>query len=294
VAALWWDRHRGRDQVDALREMRDWGAVGHLRTTTVKVMQDGVVENFTAGMLQPYLGGNGKPTDNRGLSFVDPEELNAVVTLLDREGFQVHVHTIGDRAVREALDAIEAAVRANGRRDARHHLAHLQVIHPHDIPRFSSLGVTATIQPFWACHEPQMDELTIPFLGPERSARQYPFASLLDAGASLACGSDWSVTTANPFLQMEVAVTRVDPEHRDREPFLPEQRISLEEVLEAFTIGSARLNHQDRDTGSIDSRKLADLVVVDRDIFAPDAGPIGDARVQMTVVGGRVVYEALL
>jgi predicted amidohydrolase YtcJ len=293
VTALWWDRHRGKEQIEELVDLREWGTLGTLRASTVKVMQDGVAENFTAGMLEPYLDAGGRPTGNRGLSFVDPEELKGVVTRLDREGFQVHVHTIGDRAVREALDAIEASVRANGRRDARHHLAHLQVIHPDDLPRFAVLGVTATVQTFWACHEPQMDDLTIPFLGGERSARQYPFASLLRSGAPLACGSDWSVSTPHPLLQMEVAVTRVDPAHRGADPFLPEERITLEQAMEAFTMGSARVNHQERETGSIESGKLADLAVVDRDVFAPDAGPIGDARVLLTMVGGRVVHDTL-
>jgi predicted amidohydrolase YtcJ len=293
AAALWWDRHRGRGQVEELRELRTWGTVGTLRATTVKVMQDGVAENFTAGTLEPYLDEDGRPTGNRGLSFIDPDELRAVVTLLDRDRFQVHVHTIGDRAVREALDAIEAAVRANGRRDARHHLAHLQMVHPEDLARFTELDVTATVQTFWACHEPQMDELTIPFLGPARSGRQYPFASLLRAGAPLACGSDWSVSTPDPLLQMEVAVTRVDPAHRGQDPFLPEERITLDQALEAFTMGSARVNHQEGETGSIEPGKLADLVVVDRDLFAPDAGPIGDARVLLTMIGGKVVHDEL-
>jgi predicted amidohydrolase YtcJ len=252
-----------------------------------------VAENFTAGMLEPYLDADGRSGENRGLSFIDPEELKAVVTRIDREGFQVHVHTIGDRAVREALDAVEAAIRANGRRDARHHLAHLQVIHPDDLLRFASLGVTATVQTFWACHEPQMDELTIPFLGPKRSARQYPFAGLVRAGASLACGSDWAVTTPDPFLQMEVAVTRIDPAHRGGDPFLPDERIPLERAIEAFTMGSARVNLQERETGSIEPGKLADLAVVDRDVFAPEAGPLGDARVLLTMVGGTVVHDAL-
>src|SRR5205807_403635 len=150
--------------------------------------------NFTAGMTSPYLDACGCATANSGLSFVDPVALRSYVTELDALDFQVHFHALGDRAVREALDAVEAARTVNGRRATRHHLAHLQVVHPDDIARFARLGAIANMQPLWAAHEPQMDELTIPFLGPERAAWQYPFASLVQAGATLAAGSDWPVS----------------------------------------------------------------------------------------------------
>jgi predicted amidohydrolase YtcJ len=151
--------------------------------------------------------------------------------------------------------------------------------------------MVANAQAFWAVHEPQMDDLTIPFLGADRARYQYPFASLLRAGARMAMGSDWSVSTPNPFLQMEVAITRVDPEHRDNEPFLPSERIQLEQALTAFTRGSAFVNRLDEETGVIAPGMLADLVVVDRDIAAPDAGPIGDTRALLTMVDGKVVHE---
>jgi predicted amidohydrolase YtcJ len=292
VAALWWDRTRGQDQVEELLDQRNSGTARSVRATTVKIMLDGVVENFTASMLEPYLDAEGRPTGNRGIPFVEPEALPAVVTRLDREGFQVHFHAIGDGAVRAALDGVEAAVRANGPRDARHHIAHLQVVHPDDIPRFERLGIVANAQALWACHEPQMDDLTIPFLGPERTSHQYPFGSILRAGARLAMGSDWSVSTPDPFKQMEVAVTRVDPDHRGGEPFLPDERIGLDEALTAFTRGSAFVNRLDGETGTLAPGMLADLVVLDRDIGAPDNGPIGDARALLTMVGGRVVHEA--
>jgi predicted amidohydrolase YtcJ len=137
-----------------------------------------------------------------------------------------------------------------------------------------------------------MDDLTIPFLGPERTSHQYPFGTLLRAGARLAMGSDWSVSTPDPFKQMEVAVTRVDPDHRGGEPFLPDERIGLDEALTAFTRGSAFVNRLDGETGTLAPGMLADLVVLDRDIGAPDNGPIGDARALLTMVGGRVVHEA--
>ena len=138
-----------------------------------------------------------------------------------------------------------------------------------------------------------MDDLTIPFLGPERAGTQYPFGSLLRAGARLAMGSDWSVSSANPLLEMEHAVTRVGhPWRSEREPFLPDERISLDAALAGFTSGTAFVNHLETETGTIEVGKLADLTILDRDLFAPDAGPIGDARVMATFVEGEAVFEA--
>ena len=267
------------------------GTVGRLRATTVKIMQDGVAENYTAAMLHPYLGGDGRPTTNRGLSFVEPELLKGHVTRLDALGFQVHFHALGDRAVREALDAIEAARRANGPSDGRHHLAHIQVVDPLDVPRFRVLGAAANMQPYWACNDAQMVDLTLPYLAPERACLQYPFRTLHRAGAMLAGGSDWSVSTPDVMAQVEVAVTRVSREDRTAAPFIPEEALDLPEALAAFTIGSAWVNHLDDETGSIEVGKLADLVVLDRDLFAPDAGPIGDVRVLLTLVEGEAVHE---
>ncbi len=294
VGALWWDRHRGVDQLPDLLTRREHGRVaglGRFVPETVKIMADGVLENGTGALLEPYCDGCGGETDNTGLSYLDADELAAAVTALDAEGFQVHVHTIGDRAVRNALDAVAAARAANGPADRRHHLAHVQLIHPDDLPRFRELGVVANCQTYWAQHEPQMDELTLPVLGRERGHRQYPFADLLRAGARLAMGSDWSVTTADPLQQMEVAVTRVDPGRRDGAPFLPEQRLSLGEALTGFTSGSAYVNHDDHDSGSLLAGRRADLAVLDTDLLADHALPIGDARVEYAVAAGRVVHQ---
>jgi predicted amidohydrolase YtcJ len=290
-AALWWDRHRGAEQIDELLEQHRDGSVGRLRAGTVKIMQDGVAENFTAGMLEPYLRHDGTTTAERGLSHVAPEELEAHVTALDREGFQVHVHAIGDRAVREALDALEAARTANGPRDSRHHVAHLQVVHPDDIPRFARLDVVANAQPLWACLDPQMRDLTLPILGAERAANQYPFGRLVRSGARLAIGSDWPVSTANPFPQLEVAVTRVPPDRRDADVFLPEERLELGAAVDAFTRGSAFVNFLEGGTGTIEKGKLADLVLLDRDLFDGGAGPIGETKVVLTVLEGQTVFE---
>jgi hypothetical protein len=255
-------------------------------------MLDGVVETYTASMLSPYLDAAGASTANRGIDFIDPEALKQYVTQLDAVGLQPHFHALGDRAVRQALDAIEAARAANGMSDTRPHLAHIQVIHPDDVPRFRPLGAVANAQPLWACHDPQMDTLTIPFLGVERATWQYPFGSLLRAGARLAMGSDWAVSTPNPLIEIEVAVNRILRHPRiPPDPLLPAERLSLEDAIRAFTLGSAYVNHLDEATGSISVGKLADLTILDRDPFTADAGPIGDGCVLGTFVGGQVVYE---
>ncbi len=229
------------------------------------------------------------------MSFVDPEALREHVTLLDAEGFQVHVHAIGDRAVREALDAVEAAQAANGPSGLRHHVAHLQVVHPEDVQRFSGLGVVANFQPLWACGDEQMMELTVPFLGPERVAMQYPIGSLLQRSVPIAFGSDWPVSTPDPFAEMHVAVSRTSPggARSGQAPFLPDERIDLAAAVKAFTMGSAYVNHLEAETGSIEPGKFADLAVVDRNLFELDDrdGGVSDAEVVMTMVEGKVVYE---
>jgi predicted amidohydrolase YtcJ len=291
VAAIFWDPRRGIDQIDGFVEQRRRATVGRLSAGTVKIWVDGVVEGLTAAMLDPYLDGQGHVTDNRGMALVPPDALREAVVALDRVGFQAHMHAIGDAAVRSALDAIDAARQVNGSSDLRHHIAHIQVIHPADLPRFGSLGATATIQPIWACHEPTMDERTIPFLGPQRTTWQYPFAGLLRHGARLAAGSDWPVTSANPLLEIEVAVTRINEVERFGEPFLPDERLSLDDALRAFTVGSAFVNHLDASTGTIEVGKLADLTLLDRNLRDPHSGPIGEARVLATWLEGVEVYE---
>jgi predicted amidohydrolase YtcJ len=288
--ALWWDRARGQEQLPDILARREQGHAGRFRASTVKIMQDGVAESFTAGMIEPYLDSCGCQTTNRGLSHVDAALLREYVTMLDAAGFQVHLHAIGDRAVREALDAIEAARNANGANDHRHHIAHLQVMHQDDIPRFASLGVTANMQALWAAHEPQMDELTIPFIGSERAARQYLFGDLLRSGARLAGGSDWAVSSANPLRAAHVAVNRTLP-GTQAEPLLPAQSLTLGQALGAYTAGSAYVNHLD-ETGAIEEGMLADLVVLDRDPFGGPADEIAYTGVQATYVAGQQVYAA--
>ncbi len=300
VGALWWPRGVTGGQVGGVvadlveRRQRVAEALpgGRFRATSVKIMQDGVVESRTAGLLEPYLDaatgcrcGDGA----RGVSYLDPELLRDVAIRLAREGFQLHVHAIGDRAVREALDALEAALADPASApDLRHHVAHLQVVHPAEVPRFGALGVIANLQALWACHEPAMDDLNIPILGAERSAWQYPFGDLVRTGAPLAMGSDWPVSTPDPFAAIQVAVTRREP-GSDRPALLPGQAVDVRTALSAYTLGSARVNHLD-DGGRVRVGALADLVVTDRDVTAVPADEIADVRVDLTLVDGVPVH----
>jgi len=298
--ALWWDRDHGAEQVERFVERRKAGrgaGNGRFDPGSVKIMQDGIIENRTAALSSPYFEpcacrghGSGPAGGTSGLSFVDPGQLGGYVAELDRLGFQVHFHALGDRAVREALDAVEAALAANGPLGHRHHLAHLQVVHPRDVARFAALRATANIQPLWACHERQMDELAIPLLGPERASWQYPFRSLMASGAALAAGSDWPVSSPDPVLGIHVAVSRVAPGEQG-EPLIAAERLTLAEALTAYTAGSARVNHADQ-AGRIAPGMLADLVVLDRDPFAGPPRHIHQARVAATFVGGQPLFQA--
>ncbi|QLQ09451.1 MAG: amidohydrolase [Nocardioidaceae bacterium] len=287
VGALWWDRDLGGEQIDYLLERRDRWTHGRFRATSIKVMQDGVAENGTAAMSMPYLDRCGHATDNTGLSFVDPQALKSHVARLDAAGFQMHVHAIGDRAVSEALDALSAGNPAN-----RHHIAHLQLVRPDDIARFAAYGVAANLQALWACYDEQLIDLTLPFVGPERAEWHYPFGDLHRAGARLVCGSDWPVSTPDPLAAIHTAVTRTAYGEQGRagtEPFLPGQALNLEAAFAAYTSGSAWVNHRD-DAGRVEPGCVADLVVLDRDVFIEEPDEIGAAKVTSTWIDGTQVY----
>ena len=186
-----------------------------------------------------------------------------------------------------------------GPSDNRHHLAHIQIVHPDDIPRFHQLGAVANGQPLWAAHEGQMDNLTIPFIGPERASWQYPFASLVRAGATLAFGSDWSVSSPNPLLEMQIAVERRGPDEATEtfgagiaDVFLPEERVDLATAIGAFTMGTAYVNHQEDTTGSIEVGKFADLAVIDQNLFEIPSAEMWKANVELTFVEGDCVFDA--
>lgn len=291
--AQWWDRHGSLDQVDEMVQRREDVAArvpsGQFRMSTTKIMVDGVAENRTAGMLDPYLDEHGQPTDNSGLSYIDPELLKEVVTRLDAAGQQAHFHALGDRAVRESLDAIEAARVANGPTDNRHHIAHLQMVSVDDAPRFAELGATANIQALWATHETQLDVLTLPFLRRGAEERHYPFGDLARADATFCAGSDWPVSDPSPIAAIHIAVNRAYPGSA-----LPPlggtiQAIDLAAAFAAYTSGSARINHRD-DTGYIRPGYRADLAVISPNPFELPSTEIYTATVQSTWINGEAVF----
>ena len=289
VASLWWERTLGLEQILDFKELRSEFTRGNVNAGTVKIMQDGVLENYTGALSEPYFV-DGLPT---GIPMVDPEFLKTAVTALDAEGFQVHFHAIGDAAITQCLDAVEAAIGANGNAHRRHHISHLQLIHPNDLPRFRELDVVANFQPLWAYADEYVTDLTIPFIGEERANWMYSIRSVINAGGMIAFGSDWFVSTANPFPQIETAVTRTDAEADDA-PFMPHETIDLATALAAFTINSAYVNGIEDVSGSVSVGKLADLIVLDRNLFEIPAKEISETKVLLTLFGGKPVHGDLL
>ncbi|HEY7114785.1 MAG TPA: amidohydrolase [Thermoanaerobaculia bacterium] len=287
LASLSVSTRRGPEQVTDLERKRQAATHGRLRATAAKIFADGVIESETAAMLSPYLD---KPGWS-GVPNLEPEAFDRLATALDAKGFQIHIHAIGDRAVRMSLDALEAARKANGPRDARPLIAHLEVIEPEDIPRFRRIGVVADFQPLWAFADPYIKDLTLPKLGPERSRWIYPIGSVAASGAVVAGGSDWSVSSMNPLEAIEVAVRRQDPDAPAGEPFLPEERIALPQAIAAYTIAGAYAAFEEKETGSIETGKAADLIVLDRNLFEIPAEQIGDAKVLLTLLEGKTVYR---
>jgi len=286
TAALLWDAEGPVEQVETMKALRERYTQGNLRATSVKIFIDGVMENYTAVMLEPYLVESG----TQGTPMIDPGEMIEVVSDLAAAGFQVHFHALGDGAVRYALDAVEEANKRHGEADLRHHMSHLQVIHPDDHARFAELGAVANFQPVWAYADEYVVDLTLPFISEETAHWMYPIKSILDAGGKVAFGSDWSVSTVDPMPQIETAVTRVDADSHATEVMNPEQRITVEQAVEAFTMGSAYVSHQEDATGSIEVGKLADLVVLDQNIFEVEHEQISDAKVLLTLFGGKPVH----
>jgi predicted amidohydrolase YtcJ len=291
VGSIWWERDKGLDQIEGIKRLRGEYSNGRVDAGTVKIMQDGVMENYTAVVLEPYkLKGR---TDVRGIPMVEPELLKQAVTKLDAEGFQVHFHAIGDGAVRQALDAVEAARTANGDLGHRHHISHIQLIHPDDQPRFRKLRVIANFQPLWAYADDYITELTLPFVSKETASYMYPIASMEKSGAVVAFGSDWSVSSANPFEEMETAITRMGALGDTKTPWMPEERIGLPEALAAFTINAAYVNRDEKNTGSLEVGKRANLAVLDRNLFGIPATEISDTKVLVTLFEGKAVHGRL-
>ena len=287
-ASIHVDTDKGVAEVPRLKSLRGKYRGHRLRADGVKIYADGVLETRTAAVLEPYIGFG----DDRGKANLTPKNFQVLATALDKEGFQIHVHAIGDRAIRDTLDALEVAGKANGVRDARHHIAHIELIEPPDIPRFRRLGVVANFQPLWANGDKYITEMTEPTLGPERSRWIYPIASVIAAGGITAFGSDWSVSSMNPLEGIEVAVTHREPSKGPGPAWLPPEQIGLPEAIAGYTIRGAYLDFTERETGSIEVGKAADLIVLDKNLFEIPASQIHEAKVLWTLLEGKEVYRA--
>jgi len=287
IVALRVTEGEGTAQVAGLVRLRDAYMGRLVRPVAAKIFLDGVIEGGTAALLEDYLDRPGW----RGELNYAPDTLAALVDALDEAGFKVHVHAIGDRAIRTALDAFEARRARDGGAGPRHILAHIQLFHPDDIPRFEALDVVASFQSLWLYADSYITDLTEPRLGPTRSRWLYPLRSVVETGALVVGGSDWSVSSMDPLRAIEVAVTRRDPDLDEGPAWIPEERVDLRTMLRAYTIEAARAAELDGETGSISAGKAADLVVLDQDILDGPPERISDARVEMTLFEGRVVYR---
>ncbi|MDA8375368.1 MAG: amidohydrolase [Actinomycetota bacterium] len=280
-----------RDQVKEYCEIRDRvNNLGNprLSANTVKIFADGVIESGTAAMLEPY---HDCPTSHGIPNFTAEELIDAVVSF-DREHFQVHIHAIGDRAIRNSLDAFEAAIARNEPWDRRPTIAHSQLIDPADLTRFTMLGVIANFEPLWAQLDPLQTRLTIPRIGQERGNRQYPIATLLGLGATVSFGSDWPVSDYRPLAGIAVAITRQNAQREPENGWQPHERISIDQAIEAYSLGTAYQAFADQDRGRLEVGKMADMVLVEGDIRTMDPHALADARVLRTFIEGVEAYRA--
>jgi len=261
----------------------EWISVGG-----IKLMLDGVIDSKTGAMLDPYEG----EVRNKGELFWEPEAYKKSVIGINAKGIQVSTHSIGDAAIRLSLDAYEQGARESGNPDLRDKIEHAEDIAAADIPRFGRLGVIGSFQPLHANPDPAWVGAWIKNVGPEREQRAWAWKSVLDGGGHLAFGSDWPVVTINPWLGLEVAVTRQDNEGRPAGGWLPQQKLSVSDAVYAYTMGGAFAMRREKEEGSIEAGKLADLILLSQNIFEIDPGRISETKVILTMVGGRVIYDA--
>lgn len=294
VLCQWWDRDRGLEQLADLEARRDRVArTGRMTASTVKIMQDGMIENHTAALLDDYADAPGV----RGDSFIAPDELATIVAELDARGFDVHLHAVGDRAVRECLDAVAHARSVKGPAGGRHQLAHLDVVDTADVERFAELDVTANAQLLWARTDTEIVERKLPMMGDDRAARHFPFETLRSHGARIVAGSDWPVSDPNPLWAMHTGITRLAPSTDPHatglaltEPLLASEALPFSTALDAYTGTAAWVGRLEETTGRLAPGYAADLVLLDRDIS--DGRGLDAARVAETFVDGVSVYRA--
>ena len=283
------DPTKGTSQVPKLAA----ACAGHthplFRVAGAKIFVDGVVEGGTAYLMSPYAH---RP-DFRGAPMWRQQDLDTLFEALDREKLQIHIHAIGDAAVRMAIDALAYARRQNGPRDGRHLITHLHVVDYGDISRFADLGVIGVPQPFWHVKGAYFRELEVKYLGRERAEKEYPMKSFVDAGVTLAAASDYPVQVPSPPLEgIQLGVTRCLPGETDLNEILgPEERMTLADMIAAFTINGAHANFLENETGSIEAGKKADLVVLERNLFELPVSEIAGTRVLMTLFQGRTVFR---
>jgi predicted amidohydrolase YtcJ len=276
------------DDIEKIEQARrtyrdDWISGG-----VVKTMLDGVIEAHTAAMLAPY----SDDPEQAGKMFWEPAKYQQAVTELDRRGLQIFTHAIGDKSVRLALDAYQQASETNHTSDARPRIEHIETISAQDIPRFGKQGVIASFQPLHAYPNENVLNVWARNAGPERTRRAWVWHSIESTGGVLAFGSDWPVVTLNPWPGVQNALTRKTAEGDPPNGFVPQERISLEHAIRAYTLGAAFAGHRERIEGSIEPGKLADLIILARDLFKIEPNQIGDMEVLLTMVGGKTVYQA--
>jgi predicted amidohydrolase YtcJ len=290
-ASLETDPQGTEKQVNRARALRRKYSAGKLCVGEAKFFADGVVETHTASLLTPYLD----KKEETGISNWTDEKFAKVATEFEKAGFQIHIHAIGDKAVRQALNSIEASRKANGDLDLRPHIAHLQLVDKADLPRFRKLGVTATFQALWAYRDVFVKDLTVPVLGEERTNSMYPINSLLKHGTVLSAGSDWTVSSLNPLDAIEVAVTRKGladkAEDNKDEPLNLDERVNLMDFLAAYTCGGAYVDHSDAESGSLEVGKAADLIVLEKNLFDVPHTDIHKVKVMQTMLDGKFVYD---
>ncbi len=289
VAAMYVDPDLGMDQVDSLVAWRErYHGTTYFRPNTAKLFADGVIEAHTAALLEPYTG-----TTDPGTPNFRTGQMDSLVTALDQSGIQIHIHAIGDKAIRMSLDAIQGAEAANGARASRRPIiAHLELIDPADIPRFKALGVVACFQPLWAFADSYITDLTEPVLGPARSRWLYPIGSVEKSGAVVSAGSDWTVSSMNPLEAIQVALTRRAPEDTTAGPaWIPEEVVGLPAMLEAYTRNGAWAAGDETTNGTLEVGKDADLVVLDENLYRIPVPRIHQAKVLLTIMDGKEVYR---
>ncbi|HPV75590.1 MAG TPA: amidohydrolase [Gemmatimonadaceae bacterium] len=288
VVALHVNVDSGPEQVQGLAALRDRYARPMVRPVAAKIFADGVLEGGTAALLADYTDRPGF----RGDLNLPPARFNAIARALDSAGFKIHVHAIGDRAIRTSLDAIEqrhGARRVSG--GPRPMIVHIQLFNSTDISRFASLGVVASWQALWAFRDTYMKELTEPRIGPTRARWQYPLATMARTGAIMAGGSDWFVSSLDPLQAIRVAVTRQSPDDSTDAPFFPEERVDVETMLKAYTLGGAMASDAEQELGTIAVGKLADVIVLSADLRRVSPFQITRTPVVLTVLGGREVWR---